>query len=65
MSAQNTGTTEYGPPTGKTMEDNLGIANCLIQKVDGEWKYVEEWIAYDKLGYIKSVTPDDDPIHDY
>ncbi|WP_152040187.1 ester cyclase [Salinigranum salinum] len=65
ITAENTGPTEYGPPTGKTMEENLGIANCLIQKVDGEWKYVEEWIVYDKIGFIKACTPDDAPIHEY
>jgi len=65
ITAENTGPTEYGPPTKKTMQNNLGIANCLIEKVDGVWKYVEEWIVYDQLGYIQACTADDDPIHDY
>lgn len=65
ITAENTGPTEYGPPTGKTMQENLGIANCLIEKVDGVWKYVEEWIVYDKIGYIKACTSDDAPIHEY
>lgn len=65
IATENTGPTEHGPPTGKTMEENLGIANCKIQKVDGEWKYVGWWIVYDKIDFIKACTPDGAPIHEY
>lgn len=45
----NTGHSEYGPPTGKRIDEsnNLGIANTHIKKVDGKWMYVEEWSTYD------------------
>lgn len=54
----NTGPSRYGPPTGKqlTMENNLGIANCLIQKVDGKWTYVDEYSTYDMVASERACT---------
>lgn len=56
----NTGHSEYGPATGKQIneENNLGIANTLIKKVDGKWLYVEEWSTYDINAKKKVCTPD-------
>lgn len=65
ITATNTGPSSYGPPTNKKMVDNLGIANCLIKKVDGVWQYVEEWMVYDQLDYIKTCSSEESPIHDY
>lgn len=49
MVGTNTRPSIYGPPTNKqlTEANNLGIANCLVQKVNGKWQYVEEWSQYD------------------
>ena len=45
----NTGYSEFGPPTGKELNrsNNMAIANCLIEKVDGRWQYTEEWTRHD------------------
>lgn len=45
----NTGYSEFGPPTGKELDrsNNMAIANCLIEKVDGRWQYTEEWTRHD------------------
>jgi ketosteroid isomerase-like protein len=46
---ENTGYSSYGEPSGKSLspEDNLclGLCECLVQKVDGRWKIVEEWLV--------------------
>ncbi len=46
---ENNGYSSYGAPTGKTMSpDNdlcIGLCECLVQKVDGRWKIVEEWLV--------------------
>ncbi len=56
----NTGYSRYGAPTGKqlTKENNLGIANTFIKKVDGKWTYVEEWSTYD-FAAMKAVCTND------
>ena len=58
----NTGYSRFGAPTGKklTMENNLGIANCLIKKVDGKWTYVDEYSTYDVNAFEAVCTPDDE-----
>ena len=59
ITATNTGPSMYGPPTGKTMHNNLGIANCIIRRINGEWRYVEEWVIYDVVGLKEACTPDE------
>jgi hypothetical protein len=56
----NTGHSEFSPPTGKelTRENNLGVANCLIEKVDGRYRYTEEWSCYDGEARRAVCTPD-------
>lgn len=56
----NTGYSRFGAPTGKalTRDNNLGIANTLIQKINGKWTYVEEWSTYDKAAMQTACTPD-------
>lgn len=58
----NTGVSKYGPATGKqlTMENNLGIANCLIQKVNGKWTYVDEYSTYDTQAAKRACTMDEE-----
>ncbi len=54
----NTGYSKFGPPTGKTltMENNLGIANCIIKRVDGKWCYVDEYSTYDVQAFYRACT---------
>jgi hypothetical protein len=48
-----TGPSAYGPPTGAKLNyDNImNMCECLVKKVDGKWKIVEEWglLGYKKL----------------
>jgi hypothetical protein len=44
----NTGYSKYGPPTGKSLTDGevcLGLCECRVEKVNGRWKIVEEWVT--------------------
>ena len=62
LTGTNTGHSEYGPPTGKELNrsNNMAIANCLIEKVDGRWQYTEEWTRHDTDGIKAVCTPDSD-----
>jgi len=39
------GYSQFGPPTGKKLNyDNfMNMCECLVEKVNGKWKVVEEW----------------------
>ena len=41
----NTGPSEFGPATGNKINyDNfMNICECLVKKVNGQWKVTEEW----------------------
>ncbi len=44
----NTGYSDFGPPTGKSLCEKdlcLGLCECRVEKVDGRWKIVEEWVT--------------------
>lgn len=44
----NTGYSKFGAPTGKSLsagEVCLGLCECRVEKVDGRWKIVEEWVT--------------------
>lgn len=60
LTGTNTGHSEYGPPTGKELNrsNNMAIANCLIEKIDGRWQYTEEWTRHDTEGIKQVCTPD-------
>jgi hypothetical protein len=60
MVGTNTGHSRFGPPTGKELnrDNNLGIYNCLIEKVDGRFQYTEEWSSYDHEAMENVCTPD-------
>ena len=38
----------FGPPTGKVATWS-GMALCYVQKVNGRWQYVAEWVVHDEL----------------
>lgn len=48
FNAQNTGYSQYGPPTGKTLQRDgdycHSICECKVRKVDGRWRIAEEWV---------------------
>ena len=50
-----TGPSLYGPPTNKALSyDNImNMCECLVRKIDGVWKIVEEW---NLLGYADFFT---------
>ena len=54
----NTGHSQFGPPTNNklTAENNLGVANTLIKKVNDKWTYVEEWSTYDMNARRRACT---------
>lgn len=49
FNAVNTGWSQYGAPTGKSLERNgckvRSICECKIEKVEGRWRVVEEWVV--------------------
>ena len=62
----NTGHSSYGPPTGKNITEDvpcIGLCECLVKKVNGRWKIVEEWLlrsgkAMDEIFTLGQVEPD-------
>jgi hypothetical protein len=58
----NTGHSQYGPPTGKelTRDNKMDIANCLVEKIEGEWQYTAEWVRHDSKATELVCTPDDE-----
>lgn len=55
VTGTNTGTSTYGPPTGKRLR-LTGIANCKVEKVNGEWKYTEERAEDDPFAILRACT---------
>lgn len=39
----------YQPPEGRLLSDeqhgNIGLCECLVKKVDGKWRIVQEWLV--------------------
>ena len=58
-----TGPSSYGPPTGaKLCYDNvMNMCECVVKKIDGSWKIVEEWGLLGYANFFKTaaneVTP--------
>lgn len=52
--AQNTGHSEYGPPTGRWAVHS-GIANCFVK----ENRIIEEWVVSDELGLLLQLGYDE------
>jgi hypothetical protein len=52
----------YGPPTGKKLDrsNNMAIANCLVEKIDGVWQYTQEWVRHDSEATRRVCTPDEE-----
>jgi len=49
FNATNTGYSKFGPPTGKTLQRDgeycHSICECRVEKVEGRWRIVEEWVV--------------------
>jgi predicted ester cyclase len=56
VTATNTGESRYGEPTDKRLR-LTGIANCKVEKRDGEWKYTEERAEDDQFAILRACTP--------
>ena len=44
----NTRYSKFGPPTGKALTQGdvcLGLCECRVEKLEGRWKIVEEWVT--------------------
>ncbi|SKC36200.1 nuclear transport factor 2 family protein [Maledivibacter halophilus] len=44
----NTGYSQFGKPTGKPLSEDdycMSVCECLVKKVNGRWKIVEEWLV--------------------
>jgi hypothetical protein len=57
----NTGYSSYGAPTGKKLTNDIpciGLCECLVKKVNGRWKIVEEWLVRGGKAIEKTFTPD-------
>jgi hypothetical protein len=41
------GHSQFGPPTGEKLNENnfMNMCECLVKKINGKWKVVEEWGA--------------------
>lgn len=57
----NTGYSKFGPPTGKRLCENdicLGLCECRVEKVNGRWKIVEEWVTRSEELINRTMTMD-------
>lgn len=62
MNGINTGYSKYGPPTGKNLERNgekvRSICECRVEKVDGRWRIIDEWVVGSSDAILETCTPD-------
>jgi len=59
------GYSSLGPATGRSLSeggrDCIGLCECHVQKVDGQWKITEEWMvrSNEAIGYVMDgATPE-------
>lgn len=45
LDATFTGPCMYGPPGGERLnqDNNMSMCECLVKKIDGQWRVTEEW----------------------
>jgi hypothetical protein len=50
LDATSTGPSSAGPATGKKLcyENQLDMCECLVKKLNGQWKIVGEWVVDSK-----------------
>jgi len=54
LTGTNTGPSDFGPATNRSVIYR-GIAVCYVQKVQGRWQYVAEWVLHDSATYLKQM----------
>lgn len=58
----NTGHSQYGPPTGKSMSPDgrlcVSMCECRVEKADGRWRIVEEWLVRSHDAIVETCTQD-------
>lgn len=60
----NTGRSKNGQPTGKRLCEKdlcLGLCECRVEKVDGRWKIVEEWVTRSEALIHNTMTAEPQP----
>lgn len=62
----NTGYSKFGPPTGKRLcrgDICLGLCECRVEKVEGRWKIVEEWVTRSEelINSTMQMDPPEEP----
>ena len=58
----NTGYSMYGPPTGKSLTEGdvcLGLCECRVEKVNGRWKIIEEWVTRSSAAIVQTMSGDE------
>ena len=58
----NTGYSSYGPPTGNKINQEvpcLALCECLVKKIEGRWKIVEEWLVRSSRAMEETMTKGD------
>jgi hypothetical protein len=57
---ENTGYSQFGEPSGKSLSTEedycLGLCECLVKKINGRWKIVEEWLVRSGDALQESMT---------
>ena len=60
FNAMNTGWTPYGPPTFKTLQRDgeycHSICECRVEKRQGRWRIVEEWVIESSEAILETQT---------
>lgn len=60
MRLRNTGWSEYGPPTGKSLSEDgkvfHSICELTIKKIDGRWRVFEEWVVEGSQVWRETLT---------
>jgi predicted ester cyclase len=62
LTGTNTGPSEFGPATNRSVIYR-GLAVSYVQKVQGRWQYIAEWVLHDsgtatlQLGYTPQMAP--------
>lgn len=62
MRLRNTGWSEYGPPTGKSLSEEgkvfHSICELTLKKIEGRWRVYEEWVVEGSVVWRQTLTVD-------
>ncbi len=62
FNATNKGYSKFGPPTGKTLMREgkvcVSICECRVEKVEGRWRIIDEWVIESSDAITETLTPD-------